>query len=261
YIARLKKELTIQKEIRNEIRIAKQIQENILPKKLPEDKCFKLVSFFQPAKLVSGDFFDAFLLNKDILVLIVGDVSGKGIPASFFMAVISTALRINCLEKNCLEPDRIFKIVNDFLLKSKDNTFFATVFMGFYYFKTGKFVYANAGHPEAALIKQNSNVELFGILGNTPLGMQSFADGDFIKGEYQLEKGDKLVLYTDGVTEAVCKDNKRDFFEEKGLIDSLKKNNTKSITEVVDGLYQNILEYQGKIQADDIAIIGLERLE
>ena len=151
-----------------------------------------------PARAVGGDLYDFFFLDDDHLFFAVGDVSGKGVPASLFMTLTRTLIRSYVsLEKPLSKSiDR----VNDELCKENPNFIFVTFLTGILDLKTGIAGFCNSGHNPPALLKQDGSVQLVSLSVNVPLGIKEnmVFNTDYI----QMEPGDQFILYTDGITEA-----------------------------------------------------------
>ncbi len=256
YTLKLKKEILSRKEINNELKVAKNIQTSFLPKVLPHSNFFNFNYFFNPAKNISGDFFDVILINETLFITI-GDISGKSISAALFMAITNTCIKLNIIEQKISDPAKILNTTNNYLSKNNDNCFFASAIVLAYDIKTGKITFANAGHLSPIYIAEN--IEILPTENDLALGIKE--NWHYKNQEFSLKPTDKLLLYTDGVTEAISKLNRNEYFEETRLLKTLKKNKTANIKDLITNLKQEILKFQGLKQADDIAIIGLERLQ
>ncbi len=199
--------ITAEKErISTELCVATQIQADMLPivfPPFPERTEFEIYASMTPAKEVGGDFYDFFMLDDDHLAMVIGDVSGKGVPAALFMVISKTLIKDHA--QMCGSPKAILEEVNNLLLESNAEGMFVTVWLGILEISTGKIVAANAGHEYPALQAANGKFELF----KDKHGMMVGAMGGIHYKEYemQLEKGDCLFVYTDGVPEATNAEN------------------------------------------------------
>ena len=185
--------------LQQELDIARRMQLSILPRVFPQRPDVSLASLILPAQEVGGDFYDWFLLDDDRLGVVVADVSGKGVPAAFFMAVARTLLKAN--SRYARSPAEALAQVNQSLAAENEETMFVTLFYGVLQLSTGRFTYASGGHNPPVLRGADGGVRLL----PQPRGMALAIDPDapFAEGELRLVPGDTLFLYTDGVTEAL----------------------------------------------------------
>ncbi|MCK5852413.1 SpoIIE family protein phosphatase [bacterium] len=256
YMDNLKKEVAVRETYQREIDIAREIQQSLLPRifpPFPEHNEFSLYAGVQPAKEVAGDFFDFFFSDEDTLTLIIGDVSGKSVPAAFFMAVSRTLLRTVC--GHGMDLDKAIEYANNILCEDNDTCMFVTLFVANFNVKTGEVIYCNAGHHEACNLISNDDVEQFGISGSPALG--AIPNVAFNTGTYKLETGNKLVLYTDGVTEAHSPD--KELFGEERLFEILKREADKSPEELYDIIIKELNDFQAGENFDDVTLLILER--
>ena len=154
----------------------------------------------RPAKEVGGDFYDFFLADSDHLMLVMADVSGKGVPAALFMVVARTMIKNLSLSGKYTGPGQILRDVNNNLCENNDELMFVTVWLGMFTISTGKLVWANAGHEYPAICRKDEGFELIKDIHGPGLG--TFEDIDFEECDTTLNPGDMLYLYTDGVPEA-----------------------------------------------------------
>lgn len=202
HTARLAREAAAREALESEIRIARRIQEAMLPG--AGSPClaraeYELHGANREAREVGGDFYDFFALAGDRLALLIADVSGKGIPAALFMAVSRTLLKDACRRAD--DPAQVLAQVNRALCQDNEACMFVTVFLAFYHIASGRLDYANGGHPEPWLLRARGGRETFGRLGDPMLGARP--DHVYRSGHAHLQAGDTLFLYTDGVTEAM----------------------------------------------------------
>ena len=243
----------IQKES-TELSVAKNIQSAILPKAFeafPERKDFNIVARMNPAKEIGGDFYDFFLIDEDKLAFVIADVSGKGVPAALFMMISKTIIK-NLLKSSSDIEDVVEKVNNE-LSENNDTFMFVTSFLGIVDLKTGIMTYVNAGH-NPPLIKRNNDKFNMNVKNNCILAIMPQAK--FEKQELQLEEGDILFAYTDGVTEAM--DINGDLYGAGKLRDVLNEKCTQSkdIYEIIPLIEESIDEYCiGEDQTDDVTIL------
>jgi sigma-B regulation protein RsbU (phosphoserine phosphatase) len=265
YVDNLKKEVATRKEIESEIRVARKIQESLLPHTFPPFPIrneFELFAALVPAKEMSGDFFDFFFIDDVTLVLVIADVSGKGLPAAIFMAVSRTLLRNLCLNSKGQTPADILNAANNFLVMDNEAAMFVTTFIAYYNVVTGEFVYANAGHnPFLSLRKNNEKqgdecgIQEFGVLSDLPLGV--LENYTFTNGKYIVEKDEAIIFYTDGVTEALSPDET--FYGTERFYSIIEENRDKTIDDIVNIIKDDVVEFQGEHQFDDITLMILRR--
>ncbi|MCL2839929.1 MAG: PP2C family protein-serine/threonine phosphatase [Defluviitaleaceae bacterium] len=201
YIQNLTKITTENERIATELNVAKQMQADMLPNvfpAFPEREEFEIYAIMQPAKEIGGDFYDFFMIDSDHLGIVIADVSGKGIPAALFMVITRTL--INNWARNGIEPMDVFTKVNSQLCEGNENAMFVTAWMGILKLSTLELIYSNAGH-DPPLIKEADDT--FHPLTTRKNLMLAGMDGVKYKQSFiKMQQGDKLFLYTDGVTEA-----------------------------------------------------------
>lgn len=240
--------------LQQELEIARSMQLSILPRQAPNTKAVEVDSLMVPAKEVGGDFYDYFLVGEQHLALVVADVSGKGIPAAFFMAISRTLLKNNATL--LAEPAHIMARLNDQLCSENEQMMFVTVFFGLLELATGKLDYVNAGHNPPVLRRSDGTVSLLPSGQNTALAV---IDGlDYMPGQLTLAKGDLLLLYTDGVTEAANAQNQ--LFGEAKMLDIVQAHQCGQPchTRLTQALLQQIRFFEaGAAQADDITCVSV----
>ncbi len=200
--------VTAEKErVSTELSVAKRIQEDAVPHvfpAFPERKDFDVFAFMKPAKEVGGDFYNYFLIDGDHLALVMADVSGKGIPAALFMMV--TNLLISDRTRHGGTPAEIIEYVNDTVCSNNEAGMFVTVWLGILELSTGKITACNAGHDDPAVYRRGGAFEL--VKTDHDIAVGAVGGLPYTDYEIQLNQGDKLFLYTDGVPEATDKDLK-----------------------------------------------------
>ncbi|MBP5156266.1 MAG: SpoIIE family protein phosphatase [Treponema sp.] len=237
-----------------ELDVATQIQANMLPRIFPpyaDHPEIELFASMEPAKEVGGDFYDFFMTDNDHFVVVVGDVSGKGVPAALFMVVAKTLLKnVGLQEKS---PARIFEKVNDQLCEGNDAGLFVTCWMGILTISTGELVFANAGHT-APVIFHGGKVEYLTVKPNLMLaGMPGMRYADHCT---RLLPGDRIFVYTDGVTEATNADN--ELYGEQRLILCMADKRSLSAKELLEAVQDDVNSFVGSApQFDDITMLEL----
>lgn len=256
YIYNLAKVTADKQRISTELNVANQIQSSMLPcifPAFPNKTEFDIFATMNPAKEVGGDFYDFFLVGENKIAFIIADVSGKGIPAALFMMISKSLIKNLVLEG--FEVEDVFEITNNQLNENNDAFMFVTAFLAVVDIKTGKMEYVNAGHNPPLIKKNNKKFEWLNVEKNCILAV--IPNVKFKKQEIQLETGDIIFTYTDGVTEAVNKENK--FYSENKLEENLNKMKNASkiqIREFVYNIKETINEFSnGEEQADDITML------
>lgn len=249
------KEHDLLMSIQYDLSIARNIQLAILPKNFPaypDRNEFDIYASMNAAKEVGGDFYDFFLVDKNRLGFVIGDVSGKGVPAAIFMAVSRTLIRATALKGT--PAGECMSYVNNLLCSESVSSMFVTVFYGVLDLQTGIIEYSNAGHNPPYIIKPNGDVIELEKTGGLVLG--AMEDFEFNVKTLKMETGDSLVLFTDGVTEAF---NAADeLYSEERLVELLKPLSEKSIKEIVEIINEDVEKYStGVPQADDITVLAL----
>jgi len=237
---------------RKELQIARKIQKNLFPKKIPAFPSIEIATRYIPAKEVSGDFYDLFPL-QDRLMIVIADSSGKGVSSSLFSLSVRSLLRSTALEFSQLTEmvDATNKL---FCLDTEESADFVTAWIGIYESSTRKFQYTSCGHFPALLRKAGGEIlELTTpgmALGGSPATRAQ-------KEEVQLETGDFLLLFTDGVVEAQNRQEK--FFGKDRLLNSFRTKSVLSPKEFIDSLTQELgLFTEGVDQFDDITLVAIQ---
>ncbi len=244
--------------IEGELSIAHDIQMSILPKILPpfpNREEFNLYAVIEPAKEVGGDFYDFFQIDDDHLCLVVADVSGKGVPASLFMAVTKTLIKATA--KAGLGPADILGKVNDEIARDNDQSMFVTVFCAILDLRDGTLDYTNAGHNPPVLMPRQGTP--YFLPQSRQLVIGAMEDYPYRAESMRLAPGDRLVLYTDGVTEAM---NRQDqLYSDARLLAQVTAHQQDDIRAIVEGTVASIRAFaDGADQSDDITLMVVEFL-
>ena len=246
-----------EKRIEEELQFAYTIQDSSLPKnfKFPRDD-FEIFASMDPAKEVGGDFYDFFFTDTNKLVLVIADVSGKGIPAALFMMRSKTAIRGQAEEGK--SPSEIMSRTNEILCEGNDAEMFVTVWLGIVDLETGKVQCANAGHEYPVIKHPEGEFELLKDKHSLPLAaMPMLRAREY---EIQLEPGDRLFVYTDGVPEAI-NDQTQEYGTER-MLDILNKEKDRPMEELLPAVREDISDFVGKAdQFDDITMLGFTWLK
>ena len=236
-----------------ELDLASRIQERLLPSifpPYPERKEFDIYASMTPAREVGGDFYDFFLIDDDHLMIEIADVSGKGVPASLFMAITKSMLLDHV--KMGQSPAEAFTSINSTLCNKNETGMFVTAWMAIVEISSGKVTYVNAGH-NPPLIYKNGHFEFLKCKPGFVLGG---LDGiQYKQFELQLQPNDKLLLYTDGVTEATNSNN--ELYGNDRLIEFCNNNTDKNCKDIIPMLLQQLEQFAGdQQQFDDITILA-----
>jgi sigma-B regulation protein RsbU (phosphoserine phosphatase) len=236
--------------IDKELEYAKQIQLSALPTNFPENEDFEIYAQMIAAKEVGGDFYDFYKLDDTTVAFLVADVSGKGIPAAMFMMTAKTIIKD--LAESGMAVNDIFTKANEKLCENNESGMFVTAWMGILDLATGKLQYANAGHNPPLIKKANGDFEyLKSRAGFVLAGMEGVR---YRVGELTLRPGDRVFLYTDGVSEATNSENQ--LYGEERLLNFMNRNSTVDATALLPGLKANIDAFVGDApQFDDITML------
>jgi len=191
-------ELIIKERLDNELEVASNIQKKLLPQSLGDINGVEIAQYFNPAKEVGGDYYDYSLSGDNKLWITIGDVSGKGVPAAFLMALIRSVLKT--LEYKDSYPLEVLTDLNDIIYPDISEDMFVTIFHSQYDFLTKTLYYSNAGHNPLILYKARTGEVIEENVKGVAIGFLEFYD--YKMGKVKLEKGDVLLYYTDGLTEA-----------------------------------------------------------
>ena len=249
------KTLTSEKErIKTELNMATRIQNSMLPHifpPFPEREEFDLHATMRPAREVGGDFYDFFMIDEDHLAVVMADVSGKGVPGALFMMVSKVILKNNAMLGKPV--GEILARTNDLICANNQMEMFVTVWMGILEISTGTIRAANAGHEYPAVM-QNGSFRLCRDRHSFVIG--GLADVCYREYELQLEKDDKLFLYTDGVTEAT--DEKGELFGTERMLGALNACADSSPREILTGVRDAVDAFVGEAeQFDDMTMLCL----
>lgn len=247
-------------KIQDELNIAYQIQSSMVPRVFPpypDRNEFDIFAKMYPAKNVGGDFYDFFLIDPYHLYFLIGDVYGKGVPAALFMAMSRTLIKATAMRG--IPPDVCLAEVNKLLSLDNESSMFVTVFAGVLNTFTGEVIYCNGGHNLPYIIKNSGEVL---SIENTNGVALAFMDEEnlYSSKSYNLSPGDKIFLYTDGVTEATDSDDF--FFTDERLEKFLNDHKQDSITDLVNKTVEEVYSYStGTTQSDDITALCVQYMK
>jgi sigma-B regulation protein RsbU (phosphoserine phosphatase) len=242
--------------IEKELQTARAIQASMLPRGdplFPGRDEFDVFALMDPAKMIGGDFFDAFLIDDDRLFFAIGDVSGKGIPAALFMVKTVTLLRMEALRD--IPPHEVLARVNQQLCQNNDHGMFVTVFCGILDLARGALAYCNGGHDAPLIGRAGAGFDAIESAGGLMLG--ATPDGGYQSGSMALQPGDLVLCYTDGVTEAM--NPQQEQFTENRLRASVAGMEGADAAHVVRLLHAELRAFaQGAPPSDDITMLALK---
>jgi sigma-B regulation protein RsbU (phosphoserine phosphatase) len=243
--------------LHEELNIAARIQQSILPRVFPAfpgRSEFDIFASMSPAKEVGGDFYDFFLIDNERLGFVIGDVSGKGVPAALFMAVCRTLLRATAMQApsagDCL------RYVNKVLVAESDSAMFVTLFYGILNSRTGELEFAVGGHNPPYLFSER-RFEPLSFKGGMIVGIMAMAA--YESQQIQLEPGDGLFLFTDGLTEATNED--LEMFGEERLEAAARNCAAQPLAKLIGGVSEAVQKFvAGAPQADDLTMLAVRYL-
>jgi sigma-B regulation protein RsbU (phosphoserine phosphatase) len=245
-------------EIETELAVASRIQQSMLPRRFPafpERADFEVYADMAPARSVGGDFYDFFVIDADRIGFVVGDVSGKGVPAALFMAATRTLLRATAMQGS--SAAKCIHYVNNVLAKQSDGAMYVTIFYAIVDMRDGTVDYCSAGHHAPLVFLKDGSIQHASQGGGLIAGLYEAAK--YEGGSLRLAAGDGLLLYTDGVTEAF--DAAGTMFDEARLERSLQAVSGGPIDEIVKKILHDVRSYKGSAaQSDDITLLALRYL-
>ncbi|MFH1394668.1 MAG: SpoIIE family protein phosphatase [Candidatus Omnitrophota bacterium] len=259
YIKQLTETTAVKERIESELKIAHDIQMEIVPKDFSifsQEKTLDVYAILEPAKEVGGDFYDFFLIDKDHFCFVIADISGKGVPAALFMAVAKTLIKTAA--KEIKDPAKTIGRLNKEFAQNNNTGIFITVFCGILNLRTGEIVYVNAGHNAPLVVRKDSSAEFLKNGINTVVGIEE--KEEYVNEKILMKEEDMLYVYTDGVTEAFNRNGKM-FSEEKLKYEAEKKAWTSS-RELAENTLEEIKNFSfGVPQSDDITILVFKFLK
>jgi len=262
YITDLKLTTAANEKIRSELRIAHEIQMSMLSRTFPafpgRDE-IDIYALLEPAKEVGGDLYDFFFIDNEHLCFLIGDVSDKGVPAALFMArskslIRATSMLLKREQPGIPSPSEIISEVNTELYRDNDHCMFLTLLLGILNVKTGHLVLSNAGHNPPYLLLED-RVELIKLPYKAPLGIRPQVQ--YTSEEFIMHDNQSIFLYTDGITEAINKNDK--FFGEKKLEKTLRTQSHLRPYAVLKMIINEVHQFaDGTQQSDDITMLAIQ---
>ena len=246
-------ELAVKERLGKEISIASNIQKNLLPKEIKIPFPMDRAEYFEPAKEIGGDYYDYNVIDKDRLFITIGDVSGKGVPASLLMTTIRATLKTLCHTDDNVQD--ILTNLNNFVCGDMSEEMFVTIFHSLYDSRTQTLYYSNAGHNPLLVLKNNGNTVSEEVVKGAAIG---FLKGYKYKlGRLELEKGDVLVYYTDGITEA--ENRKKELYGKERLKKVLEESRGMDSEAIKNSILKSVDSFrEGYEQVDDITLLVIK---
>jgi len=245
--------LNQQKQIQDDLEVARTLQQSILPAAFPENKYYKCHAFMRAARMIGGDFYDAYEVGENQFGFVVGDISGKGVPAALFMILVKTILQEYA--SRYLSPAECIERLNHQLLLRNPLSLFVTLIYGVLDTQTGVFTFCSGGHSMPLILRHNGRIETLSNKPSPLVGLLGRAKYENIS--IKLAQDDRILLITDGVTE--CFNDSNEAFGEDRLLSLLKSLDSKT---AIENLIKKIvieldLFSNGILASDDITALAL----
>ncbi len=241
--------------VQEEMKLANRIQNDLMPKEIPQFKGYQLAGRSIPAKEIGGDYFDFVKMEDGSVAFCIADVSGKGLPAALLMANLQATLRGQAFLK--ASPTNCISFANNLLYTNTDSSKYATLFYGILNTKENIIKYCNAGHNPPFLFNNKSWSKRLDI-GGVVVGM--LPNFPFQEGNINMNKNDLLILYSDGVTEAM--NAREEEFGEEKMLNIIRTYLKSSSDEIMQKILDEVKEHsKGVEQSDDITIMVIKRIE
>jgi phosphoserine phosphatase RsbU/P len=255
--ARLIRVMKQKERLEQEMHTAAEIQAKLLPRNVPIIAGLELAGLMEPAKDVGGDYYDFVPLPDGTLLICIGDVSGKGVPAGLIMA--SARSMIRSLAPRIESTRELIGALNELLSDDLDMDMFMSLLVLRYDPVSGVFSYTGAGHEHLIVYRKSKDACDAIKAGGVVLGVTSDIDKYLSEDEIELEKDDMIILYTDGITEAFDKD--REQYQLERLVESAKLHASKDAEKCLQGIFDDVMAYAGRTpQSDDITLVTLKRI-
>ena len=251
---RLAEQLTTKRQRLEEMANAAAIQRSMLPRPFKPENAFATIDLYgelHPAREVGGDFFDYFTIDGTRLALTIGDVSGKGVPASLFMAITQSLIRLTVREGGDLSEE--MARINNLLAAGNEESMFATAFCAVVDVRAGEITYSNCGHNPPLLLRRNGTIDQ---LTRTGPPLAASTSSIFKIARRPLSAGDSLILFSDGLPEATNRDGA--FFGDERIERAIRECAGATAQDLVRDIIKRVTEFEnGASRYDDIACVGL----
>ncbi len=250
----LQNEMVVRERLETEVQLARQIQKTFIPEVLPQYEGWELAAHWETARQVGGDFYDVLELPSGKMGILVADVADKGMPAALFMALTRTLFRAAAAETTA--PSEVLKRVNDLLLPDTRQGMFVTAVYAVLNVRSGELTYANAGHNPPLWIHRDGTSER---LTRTAIALGVVDSGTATERTIQLKRGDVVLLYTDGVTEAFSP--KGELFGEARLIETIQAQPLSSADGLLLAIEASLEDFRDSVPLeDDLTMMVIRRL-
>ena len=241
--------LQAEREAAHDLAIAQQVQARLFPQRQPQTRTLAYAGTCHPARTIGGDYYDFLDLGSRRLGLVVADIAGKGIGAALLMANLQAALRSQCATAS-EQPERFLRSVNQLLYENTAEGDYATLFFAEYDDDARTLRYSNCGHPPALLLRGDNSLERLGAT-STVVGL--FEEWECMIEERELAPGDAILLYTDGVTEALNGEGEE--FGEERLLEAARQHSQLPLRELLVTVADQARRFSPHEQADDITLL------
>ena len=239
--------------MQEEMRLAAETQKNLLPKSIPKVADYQIAGKSVPAKDVGGDYYDFMQIDDNNFAFCLGDVSGKGMSAAMLMSNVQATLRAQILSG--VNSKETITRTNPVLFQNTDSTKFVTLFLGIVNIKSNEINYCNAGHNNPYYLDRNNQIKELDV-GGLILGFQP--DSSYLEGKIQFYPNEMIVLYSDGITEAM--NDKNEEFGEERLIKLITEYKGEDIYKLIDRIIDEVKAFsEGVAQSDDITLMIIKR--
>ncbi len=248
-----------QERLQKEMQVAQEIQQTLLPSEFPEVEGYQLDTYYAAAKEVGGDYYDFVEVDKDTLGIVVADVSGKGVPGSLVMTMIRTALRTEA--RGIKDAAEVLARVNEFVVNDMKKGMFVTLFYVIIDSRRRRLNYASAGHNPMILFRPSRNKSYYLNPHGFPIGI-SLPDKNLFRNTIEsdtlsLLEGDILLMYTDGITEAM--NRRRQLYGEERFLNVIREFGHQDASDFVHNLHDDLLSFtEGTPQSDDITLVAIK---
>jgi sigma-B regulation protein RsbU (phosphoserine phosphatase) len=251
----LYRESVEKQRLEEELAVAKQIQRELLPRNLPSLNNFDFAAFIEPSRQVGGDYYDFIPIGNGKTGIVIADASGKGVPAALFTARMQVMIQSEA--RFGKKMNDMMSSINNYLTRSTSSDHYATCFYGEIDDHRKNFIYCNAGHNYPILVRKNGSIE---SLKKGGLLLGAFPEAKYEMGEITFNPGDMLVLYTDGLSEAM--DNNEVEYGEERLTENIVKLRTQPAEIICSMIVKSVKQYASGINDfDDMTIVVIRTRE
>ncbi|WP_363322641.1 PP2C family protein-serine/threonine phosphatase [uncultured Brachyspira sp.] len=245
----------IKNQYKKDMKKARKLQENMMPKKMPNTHTIESASLYKPFEAIGGDFFDYVYLNDDRILFIISDISGHGVEAAIITAMIKTVFRNFAASFKC--PSSFIYDINNYIIKILPINYYLTMTAAEIDLKNNKIKYSNASHTPLLII-QNSEIKEYNK-GGTIIGL--FPQAYYEEETIDIKKDDILIFYTDGITEASRSKNKYDFYSIERLKKVIFNNRNANAKNIINNIEKDFYDYLSYMSPDDDFTIAVFKIK